>query len=306
MRPGDRPADSSAGPSSTGRRFTGIINPVAGGGRAAAVWAPVARLLASSGAPVQTVATRAADDAGRLASEAAARGDVAVAVGGDGMARDVAAAVARAGGLFGLVAAGRGNGLAAKLGLPRQPELVAQLLLAGGERSIDLLDVGGRLVPGNAYAGLDAVANLMMNDSRIPSAIAYRVAPVVAVVRWKPAHFELDVDGVHHSIAAHLVVMANSGRYGHGLDIVPDAVLDDGLVHVLVAGAEIPKWSVARFMHLAATGAHVNERGVRRYTGRRVSLRANRPLPLCLDGDGAGGLPTEVQIRPRALRVITP
>lgn len=301
------PTDSFANASSGGRRsFSGIINPVAGGGRAARIWSPIAQLLASSGASVRTLVTGTADDAARLASEAAVRGDVAVAVGGDGVARDVAGSVARAGGLFGLVAAGRGNGLAAKLGLPRHPQDIAQMLLAGPERSIDLLDVGGTLVPGNAYSGLDAVANLMMNDSRVPSLIAYRVAPIVAVVRWQPAHFELDVDGTRHTIAAHLVVMANSGRYGHGLDIVPDAVLDDGLVHVLVAGAEIPKWSIAHFMHLAATGAHVDELGVRRYTGRRVTLGADRPLPLCLDGDGAGGLPAEVAIRPGALRVIAP
>lgn len=246
------------------------------------------------------------NDAGRLASEAAARGDAVVAVGGDGMARDVADAVSRAGGVFGLVPAGRGNGLAAKLGLPGAAGETARTLVSGPERTIDLLEVGGRLAPGNAYTGLDAVANLMMNDSRIPSAIAYRVAPVLAVVGWKPADFALEIDGTRHSIRAHLVVMANSGRYGHGLDIVPDAVLDDGLIHVLVAGAEIPKWSVARFMRLAESGAHVDEPGVRRFTGRRVTVSADRALPLCVDGDGAGRLPATVEIRPRALRVIAP
>lgn len=253
-----------------------------------------------------TLTTGTADDAGRLASEAVARGDVVVAVGGDGMARDVAGAVSHAGGLFGLVPAGRGNGLAAKLGLPRTLGETALTLLNGPEQTIDLLEVGGRLAPGNAYTGLDAVANLMMNDSRIPSVVAYRVAPVLTVVRWKPALFELEIDGAHHRIPAHLVVMANSGRYGHGLDIVPDAVLDDGFIHVLVAGAEISKWSVARFMRLAASGAHVDEPGVHRFTGRRITVAADRPLPLCVDGDEAGLLPATVQIRPRTLRVITP
>ncbi|MCH6469277.1 diacylglycerol/lipid kinase family protein [Sinomonas terrae] len=302
MESSGRPADPSAGR----RSFTGIVNPIAGRGRALSAWAPVSRLLESSGASVRTVTTGTPDDVGRLASEAVARGDVVVAVGGDGSARDVAAAVSRTDGLFALVPAGRGNGLAAKLALPRDPEALARTLLTAPERAIDLLDVDGRLAPGNAYSGLDAVANLMMNDSRIPSAVAYRVAPVLAVVRWNPAHFELDIDGVQHRVRAHLVVMANSGRYGHGLDVVPDAILDDGLVHVLVAGAEISKWSVARFMRLAASGAHVNEPGVRRFTGRRITVSADRPMPLCLDGDGAGGLPAVVEIRPRALRVIAP
>lgn len=302
MREAGRPAGDPAGR----RSFTAIVNPVAGGGRAPKVWAPVAELLEASGAEVRTVVTRTADDAGRLASEAAARGDVVVAAGGDGIVRDVAEAASRAGALFALVAAGRGNGFAAKLGMPTEPDGLARVLASGAERAVDLLEADGRLVPGNAYSGLDAVANLMMNDSRIPSAVAYTVAPLLAIIPWKPARFELDIDGTRHSIAAHLVVMANSGRYGHGLDIVPDAVLDDGLVHVLVAGAEIPKRSVARFMRLAETGSHVTVPGVRRFTGRRIAISADRPLPLCLDGDGAGGLPVHVEIRPRALRIIAP
>ncbi|NUP74141.1 MAG: diacylglycerol kinase family lipid kinase [Sinomonas sp.] len=302
MQEQGRPVDSSAGR----RSFTAIVNPVAGGGRAATVWAPIAELLAASAASVRTVTTRTADDGGRLASEAAERGDAVVAVGGDGIVRDVAEAVARAGGLFAVVPGGRGNGFAAKLGMPSEPGAAARVLLAGAERRVDLLEIDGRLAPGNAYSGLDAVANLMMNDSRIPSGIAYRVAPVLAIVRWRPARFELDIDGVRHSLPAHLVVLANSGRYGHGLDIVPDALLDDGLVHVLVAGAEIPKRHVARFMKLAETGSHVAEPGVRRFTGRRIAISADRPLPLCIDGDGAGGLPVHVEIRPSALRLISP
>ncbi|HKU10483.1 MAG TPA: diacylglycerol kinase family protein [Sinomonas sp.] len=298
----DRPAEHSAGR----RSFTAIVNPVAGGGRAAAAWAPIAQILHEAGATVRTETTRTAADGARLASAAAARGDVVVAVGGDGSARDVADAVARSSGTFALVPAGRGNGLAAKLGLPREAAALAELLICGTERRIDLLEVAGKLAPGNAYSGLDAVANLMMNDSRIPAGIAYRVAPVLAVVRWKPARFEIDVDGERHSLAAHLVVMANSGRYGHGLDIVPDAVLDDGLVHVLVAGAEIPKRRIARFMKLAEEGLHIQEPGVRRFSGTHISVSADRPLPLCADGDQVGELPATVTVRPLALRVVAP
>ncbi|MGN6203014.1 MAG: diacylglycerol/lipid kinase family protein, partial [Solirubrobacterales bacterium] len=152
----DRPAEQSAGR----RSLKAIVNPVAGGGRAAAAWAPIAQILHEAGATVRTETTRTAADGGRLASAAAARGDVVVAVGGDGIARDVADAVARSSGTFALVPAGRGNGLAAKLCLPREAAALAELLICGTERRIDLLEVAGKLAPGNAYSGLDAVANL--------------------------------------------------------------------------------------------------------------------------------------------------
>ena len=52
-----------------------------------------------------------------------------------------------------------------------------------------------------------------------------------------------------------MVVIANSGRYGHGLHIVPSAVLDDGQLDAMVIGA-VPKYKVAAFMSETKTGEH--------------------------------------------------
>lgn len=288
------------------RSFVALVNPVSGGGSAALKWAPLAALLQDAGADVSVVLTRSRDHAVQAARQAAETADVVVAVGGDGLVRDVATGVVDAGATMAIVPAGRGNDLAAALGLPSDHHALAELLLHGTARAIDVLDVDGTIVPGNVYAGLDAVATTIINaNRRVPAKLLYRLAPVAALLRWKPATFTLDTDDGTLEATAHMVVLANSGRYGHGLHIVPSAVLDDGSIHAMVIGA-VPKYQVAAFMSEAKDGRHARRTEVQVSRSTQVRLAADRPVPVCADGDELGMLPVTVTLRAGALRMLAP
>jgi YegS/Rv2252/BmrU family lipid kinase len=288
------------------RSFTALVNPISGGGHAAVKWEPLAELILHAGADVKVVLTLSQEHAVESATEYAAAGDIVVAVGGDGLVRDVATGVVAGGGTMAIVPAGRGNDLARGLNLPTGIDALADLLLNGPVRAIDVLDANGVIVPGNVYAGMDATATKIINDNRrIPAKLLYRLAPVIALARWRPAAFTVATDGDSITTTGHMVVIANSGRYGHGLHIVPTAVLDDGLLDVLVVG-QVPKYKVAAFMGQAKTGAHARRPEVRLSTAKEVTLSADRPVPVCADGDELGTLPITVRIRPGALKLIAP
>lgn len=284
--------------------FTVLLNPVAGGGRALAAWDPVARRMADAGASVAVVTTRSREHAVELASKASARGDVVVAVGGDGLVRDAASGVVPEAGRLAIVPAGRGNDLARVLGVVDDPDALARTLLTGRTRVIDVLRVGDTYVPGNVYAGIDALATRVINANRwLPAALLYRIAPLRAILGWHPPTYEVGLDGTSSTVRAHTVVAANSGAYGHGLSIVPSARLEDGRMHVLVIG-EVPRRQVARFMREAKSGAHVRRPEVSVAAGRVLSLAADRPIPLCADGDEVATLPARVELVPAALPVL--
>src|ERR1700681_3251461 len=100
------------------RTFCLVVNPAAGGGRSRRLLPVVTGVLDAAGATHQVCASASLEHAKELATAAAGRGDVVVAVGGDGMVGALAGAVAAAGGVFGIIPSGRGNDFARTLGIP--------------------------------------------------------------------------------------------------------------------------------------------------------------------------------------------
>jgi YegS/Rv2252/BmrU family lipid kinase len=288
------------------RSFTALVNPISGGGKAAEKWAPLAARISAAGADVRVELTRGREHAVDSARAAAGEGRTVVAVGGDGLVRDVAEGVAAARGVMGIVPAGRGNDLAWSLGFPRDVTGLADLLLEGAATPCDVIEMGDTIVIGNAYCGIDSVSNAMINKSRwLPPKVVYRLAPVRAIVTWRAPRFTLTVDGEPTSVRAHMVVVGNSGAYGHGLRIVPSARIDDGHLDVLVVG-DGPKRAIASFMREARRGTHVERPEVSVHTAREVVIEADRAVPVCGDGEELAALPVSMRIRTDLLRLIRP
>ncbi|KHL10530.1 YegS/Rv2252/BmrU family lipid kinase [Mumia flava] len=288
------------------RRFTALVNPISGTRHAAGDWDEVTARLRTAGAEVTTIATRSAQHAVEAAGDAARRGDVVVAVGGDGMVRDIATGVHTADGVMAIVPSGRGNDLARTLGIGTDPAELAVLLLEGSVRSIDVLEVGGVIAPGNVYVGVDSHATRLINRlRRLPALLVYRVAGVLAISTWTAPTYTVEIDGRRITTRASTVVISNSGAYGNGLRIVPPAVLDDGHLDVMIVD-DVPRRAIIRFLAQAAKGTHVGRPEVRLETGTRVSVAIDREVPVCADGDEIGTVPIEVRLLPAALRVIAP
>ncbi|HEY7488902.1 MAG TPA: diacylglycerol kinase family protein [Streptosporangiaceae bacterium] len=292
------------------RTFTAIVNPTAGdsGSAGAAALLPVARLLREAGAEVAVEYSRGLDHAGTLAREAAGRGDVVLGVGGDGMAGCVGGAVAGTGALFGIVPAGRGNDFARQLGLPVGAGELAALLLEGEPRQVDAIEVTGpsgkTTVLGSVYAGVDAVANRNANKSRLlRGSAAYYVGALRAVIAWRPASYRITVDGEVHERRGYTVVTANSGYYGFGLHVAPDARVDDGVLDVVII-KHAPKPLFFAVMRELESGSHVRRPQVEMLRGREVRVEAERELPYGADGELVGTLPVTARVLPGALRVL--
>jgi diacylglycerol kinase (ATP) len=288
------------------RRFHLLVNPTSGGGRGPEAALPVVRLLRDAGAEVVVDRSTGPVACARLARASAARGDVVVAVGGDGMLSSVAEAVVGAQGILGILPCGRGNDFARMLGLSGAPENVARTLLVGTPREVDVVDAGRKVVLGSVYAGVDSLASELVDGARrLPTAVQYPYAAVRAVLSFTPTEFTVDVDGEVLHEEAYTVVVANSGYYGSGMHIAPGAVLDDGLLDVVIVRAA-SKLRLVRSMPRLYAGTHVDLDGVVVRRGREVRLSSLRPVTAYGDGERLSPLPLTVSVRPRALSVLAP
>jgi diacylglycerol kinase family enzyme len=300
------------------RAFTFLVNPSSGGGAAPEAVVPVARLLRDAGAVVEVTYSPGPRATTALVAEALRRGDVVVSVGGDGMLSALAGDVARGGGTLAVLPAGRGNDFARIVGLPGDPAGQAAMLLEGEVRHVDLLGwtVAGstRTVVGSVYAGVDARAAEIVGRTRwVPRRVQYPYAALRALASYQPGRYRIDVDGVVLEQSAATVVVANSAYYGKGMQIAPGAVVDDGLLDVVVVEAA-SRPALVRSLPRLYDGSHVDLPGVTVLRGRRVELGGDgrSPLHVGADGEPLGVLPSldqppaVVEVLPAALPLLHP
>jgi YegS/Rv2252/BmrU family lipid kinase len=284
-----------------------LCNPSAGGGRAARVLPAVQDELRSLGVAFHTEMTRDLHHARALAQAAAAAGEAAVTVGGDGLAGCVAGVLRGVpGALLGVLPGGRGNDLARALGIPRDPRAACAVIADGHERALDLGDVGGRTFVGIASLGFDSDANRIANaaPSRLGS-LVYVYGALRALAAWKPASFDLRVDGEPVAFSGYSVAAANTPGYGGGMLLAPSAELDDGMFDVVLAG-QLSKRRFLRVLPKVFKGTHVSEPAYRMVRARELHVDADRPFVLYADGDPIGETPVTIRIVPDALRVLAP
>ena len=286
------------------RTFHLLVNPTSGGGAAPAAAVPVARILRDSGARVEVTYSPGPVACAELAREAVGRGDVVVAVGGDGMLSSVAGAVVEAGGVLGIVPSGRGNDFARMLGLGTDPERVAHTLLEGEAIEVDVIDAGRRVVLGSVYAGVDSLASEIVDRAhRLPASVQYPYAAVRSVMQFSPTRFTIDVDGEVLTEDAYTVVVANSAYYGAGMRIAPDASMTDGLLDIVVIRAA-SKLRLIRSMPKLYDGTHVELDDVLVLRGTEVRVSSANPVTAYGDGERLAPLPGRATVRPAALQVL--
>ncbi|MFC5176373.1 diacylglycerol kinase family protein [Nocardioides taihuensis] len=303
----------------TTRAFTFLVNPASGGGAAPGAVVPVARRLRDAGAPVEVTYSPGPSAIRDLVSGALARGDVVVSVGGDGMLSSLVGAVSRGGGTLAVLPAGRGNDFARMLGLPDDPDAQALLLLEGEPHTVDLLatTIGStpdaeRLVAGSVYAGVDAQASAIVDRAHhLPRRLQYPYAALRSLATYQPGRYRVTVDGTTREHDAATVVVANSAYYGQGMKIAPLALVEDGVLDVVVIEAA-SRLALMRALPTVYDGSHVELPEVTVLTGRRVELQADArtPVPVGGDGEQLGVLPgladepAVVEVRPGALTVL--
>ena len=287
------------------RRIALVMNPSAAGGKPGRLLPEVRAELEAAGLPVRVAETRDIAHAGELAREAAAAGETVVSLGGDGLAGAIAGALAGVA-PFGVLPGGRGNDFARALGIPSDVRAACRVLVSGEERRLDLGDANGRPFACIASTGYDSEANRLANEARlIRGNLVYAYAALRALVSWRPARFQVRLDGAEHEFEGYTLAAANTSYYGGGMKVAPEADPTDGQLDVVF----IERSSKLRFaanLPKVFKGSHVEEDSVSYHRAREVEIAADRPFDVYADGEAITALPARVTVRPGALRVILP
>ena len=290
-----------------------LVNPTSGLGRGAKLGAAVEDQLAAAGlgsttSPAPMPPRPRTTPAGRSRPGSQAL----VVVGGDGMVHLGANVVAGTDVPLGIVAAGTGNDIARALGLPIHDAAAAADVVRRGSARVDRRRPPRARRPGRAApagssassgAGFDAKVNERANAWRWPKGkMRYNLAIVRELPVFKPLPYVLELDGEQVEANAMLVAVGNGPSYGGGMQVCPDAELDDGLLDVMI----VDKISIPEFLKVfpkVYSGAHKDHPAV---TIRRAKqVRLDTPgIVSYADGERYAPLPMSCEVVPGALRVL--
>jgi diacylglycerol kinase (ATP) len=284
-----------------------LTNPTAGKGRGGRVGALVGPRLRDAGFAVRELAGRDVDEALDLARGCVADGvETLVVVGGDGMVHLAVQALAGSSTRLGLVPAGTGNDVARNLDLPRKDALAAtDVVIRGRERTIDLARIGARYFVTVLAAGFDAKVNERANQMTWPRGqMRYNLATLAELRTFEPIPYVLELDGRTERFDAMMVAVGNGPSFGGGLRITEGALLDDGLLDVVVI-LPMSKAALVRTYPKLFKGTHIHHPEYRHYPARTVTVAAPGVVAYA-DGERIGALPLTVEVVPQALRVLVP
>ncbi len=299
-------------------RLVVAINPTASFGKGRDVGPAVVQTLRALGHDVTSLQEPDFDqllEAGRRA--VATRPDALIVVGGDGMVNLGTNLVVGTKVPLGIVPSGTGNDMARGLGIPHEnTEESIEALIAALARPARVIDTGRieyiddetgepatRWFACVLSAGFDATVNERANRMQHPKgASRYILALVLELAGLKPIAYRLGLDGSMTDIDALLVSIGNNVSLGGGMKVTPDALVDDGLLDVMVV-RPLSRLAFLRIFPRVFKGTHVTDPRVSIDRARVVTLDSPTAVAYA-DGERIARLPVTVTVDPKSLRML--
>ncbi len=298
------------------------MNPAAGHGRAARVWAGLRPKILRAFPGALCLITEKPGHATELAVKAAVDGALKiVAVGGDGTFSEMLEGVMRlpaarrAALTLAAMPSGSGCDLARHLGYPKDGSALLALIASGKSRPLDV----GRI----NYSGLDGAPrerhfiniaafglagdvahHIKRMGKALGGTVSYAVSSARVILGARAKTVRLKADGRDLSGRYHLGVLANTSSMGGGMRIAPGTKDDDGLMD-LVLVPDMSRFELVKNFPRLYKGTHINSSGITVTSVRRLEAESDETVYLNIDGEADGMFPAVFETLPRAVKVIT-
>ena len=153
-------------------------------------------------------------------------------------------------------------------------------------------------------AGFDAMVNERANAMTWPRGqMRYNLATLAELRTFRPLPYTLELDGATRQLDAMLVAVGNGPSFGGGLRITEGALLDDGLLDVVVI-RPMSKARPGAGLPAAVQGHPRHAAGVRAPPGARGSASRRPGIVSYADGERFGPLPLTLECVPGGLCVL--
>lgn len=234
-----------------------------------------------------------------------------VVAGGDGTISSVADSLLHSDIPLGIIPAGTGNILAQELGIPLDLETACKLLVDDHQiTNIDVMQIEQQACVSHLSIG---IYSLIAQDTEIAAKrrygrLAYLWAIFKRLVGYQSWRFTVIVDEERsRRFRASLILVANAGSVGiPPLQWGPEIQPNDGHLDVCIIRAKT-LIDYLGVMGYALLRRHQYNRNIKYLkAASRITIEANRSLPVRADGEIIGEKSVRVRVIPNGIRVIVP
>ncbi|NOZ66521.1 MAG: diacylglycerol kinase family lipid kinase [Alphaproteobacteria bacterium] len=283
-----------------------ILNPVAGR-RLPGKFNNIVNILQKNGLSITIKETRHAGHGKEIAGENVNEGyDMIIAAGGDGTINEVINGIYPHQIAFGIIPLGTANVLAKEISLGEKANDIADYLINGHSSPCWLGKANGRYFTLMASVGLDslAVAHVSTRLKKIIGKGAYALSFIWQVIKSKNITYQVTSDGKTHS--AYNVIITNGRLYGGQFICAPEARLEDKKLYLLLAQRG-GRFNALKYAYLMLSQKYPESRTVTTLPMTQTTIECGHDnIPVQIDGDAIGCLPTNVSLSKYALNLVRP
>ena len=246
-------------------------------------------------------------DAESMARRAAEEGfQKIVAAGGDGTINEVVNGLAGTKTTLGVLPIGTMNVFATELGLPvNDLGLCWQIIQSDGTRDVDLPKANQKFFVQLAGVGLDAqvVKETSTQFKRNFGPLSYLISAAQIAARQPP---RLSIQSSEASVKEGSFVLVGNGRlYGGRFPFFKHAVIDDGLLDVIVFKS-LGYLEIIKYLQDVVFSDDIRVPEIEYFQTKRLRVESEQSVPVELDGELVGNCPVEFTVQERFLRVFVP
>ena len=245
-----------------------------------------------------------------LAKKAAASGaELVIAAGGDGTIHAVANGLIGTDSTLGIIALGTMNNLARSLKIPEEIKQACQVIAQGDIKQIDVGKINEHVFLEVAGIGLDAALFPAAEEIKNPgllSTLRGVIEGLFKLYTFRPARMKIAFDDKKsRSYHAIQLTICNSPSYGAHIQVAPEALMDDGLLDVVIY-RNFSKFEYIRHAISISQGRRMLQPGITHHRSKALRVTSDQPIELHADGIPHGATPATIKVVPGALRVRIP
>tara|TARA_B100000029_G_scaffold479093_1_gene525785 strand:- start:71 stop:958 length:888 start_codon:yes stop_codon:yes gene_type:complete len=151
--------------------------------------------------------------------------------------------------------------------------------------------------------GLVTDINILSEKLRFLGSARYTLASIYYIFKRKKRNATIIIDGVEYKREYLFIMCLNTIHTGKGMKAAPNAVLDDGLIDLILLQSDISTLDLIFLLPKIFTGEHIHSYYVKYIQAKKIEIIPEKNEILNIDGENKLKTPVLANIIPQTLSI---